>query len=137
MHQPDTFFVYGTLRPGQYNFDVVDHLTVRTQPATVAGVELLHKRPLPFPYARLHPTAVTVGDLLQFPDRDELADAIQRLDALEGYFPDDPTRSHYLRERIEARTEHGELVEAWIYVAAHPSTLVGAQPIPSGDWLGR
>ena len=34
MHQPDTFFVYGTLRPGQYNFDVVDHLTVRTQPAT-------------------------------------------------------------------------------------------------------
>ena len=55
------------------------------------------------------------------------------LDEIEGYRPNEPERSLYLRVRTDVRLESGETREAWAYFYNAP--LGRAERIPSGDYL--
>ncbi len=129
--QPNTFFVYGTLRPGQWNFRLIAPQVVETMPATLHD-HVLYGRRLPFPYAVPGPGRV-VGDVLVVnPTR--MPEALRILDALEGY-AGEGRRNHYERRPVSVITARGPRA-AWVYLAGiGASRLSPTQLIPTGDWL--
>jgi gamma-glutamylcyclotransferase (GGCT)/AIG2-like uncharacterized protein YtfP len=58
---------------------------------------------------------------------------LKALDAIEGYRPEDPDRSLYIRAATGVTLADGRTEMAWVYFYNAP--LGGAQPIPSGDYL--
>jgi gamma-glutamylcyclotransferase (GGCT)/AIG2-like uncharacterized protein YtfP len=62
------------------------------------------------------------------------ADAVlHALDEIEGYRPDEPDASLYLRCETPRTFDDGRLADAWVYFYNAP--LGGAQRIDSGDYL--
>ena len=87
-------FVYGTLRPRQGNYRrLLACRTVRESPATAKGLALYGTG---FPYAVPQPRARIVGDLITI-EPALYREVLAELDALEGYHPDRPVTSHYIR----------------------------------------
>jgi len=105
---------------------------VTIEPASTQG--RLYHLPAGFP-AMVEDTEGTVyGEAMTFPDIDE---TLARLDVLEGYRPDSPGRSLFLR-RVQAVTllESGETVPAYCY-RWRGLLPEGAVHIPSGRWSRR
>jgi gamma-glutamylcyclotransferase (GGCT)/AIG2-like uncharacterized protein YtfP len=62
------------------------------------------------------------------------ADVVLRaLDEIEGYRPEAPDASLYLRREARATLDDGRVAEVWVYFYNAP--LGGAQRIESGDYL--
>lgn len=55
------------------------------------------------------------------------------LDEIEGYRPDDPDRSLYVRSPADVTLPDGSVASAWVYFYNAP--LGQAPQIPSGDYL--
>ncbi len=129
--QPNAFFVYGTLRPEQWNFHLIAPLVIETTRATLHD-HVLYGRRLPFPYAVPGPGRV-VGDLL-IVDPARMPEALCILDALEGY-AGEGRPNHYERRPVSVTTVRGTR-PAWVYLAGiGASRLSPNQVIPTGDWL--
>jgi gamma-glutamylcyclotransferase (GGCT)/AIG2-like uncharacterized protein YtfP len=64
---------------------------------------------------------------------DDPAHVLPILDDIEGYTPDDPDHSLYIRGRVPVTLDDGRRVDAWVYFYNAP--LGQAQQIPSGDYL--
>ncbi|WP_327182935.1 gamma-glutamylcyclotransferase family protein [Streptomyces sp. NBC_01334] len=151
------FFVYGTLRPGEVNHDLLLRgRTLREEPARLAGA-VLYQGP-GYPYAVEEPGGTVAGELVT-PLPRAYARLLAELDRLEEYVPGDPRN---LYERVEREValpsvtvatdgdEEGEegavlgsgapVVRAWVYVAA-PAVAdrlrARGKLIESGDWLTR
>ncbi|MFH0175879.1 gamma-glutamylcyclotransferase family protein [Streptomyces cacaoi] len=151
------FFVYGTLRPGEVNHDLLLRgRTLREEPARLAGA-VLYQGP-GYPYAVEEPGGTVAGELVT-PLPRAYARLLAELDRLEEYVPGDPRN---LYERVEREVQvHGDAeadgygngggggavrgggvtpVRAWVYVAA-PAVADGLRArgklIESGNWLAR
>jgi gamma-glutamylcyclotransferase (GGCT)/AIG2-like uncharacterized protein YtfP len=147
MHaQPDAdeylpIFVYGTLRPGQENYDrFVLGKTTREVPAMLADHAMFVLDGYPC-ITEDTGAGDVIGDALYLSP--ELFPAVlAALDRLEGYTPGDAS-SPYLRVRRSVRTGKGDTGEplrtslAWVYVAGEPALLRrrACDPVPGGDWL--
>ena len=94
-------FVYGTLRPGGSNHDLLECATSTVAPATAAGLALYSNASGTYPYATPHPDSQIAGALITVP-HGEWPAIVARLDMLEGYDPH-TDNGHYLRRR---RTIH-------------------------------
>jgi gamma-glutamylcyclotransferase (GGCT)/AIG2-like uncharacterized protein YtfP len=70
------------------------------------------------------------GEVFELLDRDEVLAA---LDDIEGYRPDDPDSSLYIRSLVPVRLPEGVTEQAWIYFYNAP--LGKAPRIESGDYL--
>jgi gamma-glutamylcyclotransferase (GGCT)/AIG2-like uncharacterized protein YtfP len=113
------FFVYGTLKRGEPNYErLLRDRTLAEEDAVLEPAAMYTAGPYPF--------LVTAADLLPTPQAQvsgqlmtihpELYDqTLQQLDELEEYDPADP-RSMYLRRDISV-TCAGQPRRAWIYVA--------------------
>lgn len=157
------FFVYGTLRPGEVNHDLLLRgRTLREEPARLAGA-VLYQGP-GYPYAVEEPGGTVAGELVT-PLPRAYARLLAELDRLEEYVPGDPRN---LYERVEREVTvppvttvarggdgrgdgrgdgegavlrgAGPVVRAWVYVAA-PAVAdrlrARGKLIESGDWLTR
>ncbi|WP_405768914.1 gamma-glutamylcyclotransferase [Streptomyces sp. NBC_00080] len=157
------FFVYGTLRPGEVNHDLLLRgRTLREEPARLAGA-VLYQGP-GYPYAVEEPGGTITGELVTPLPRTYVR-LLAELDRLEEYVPGDPRN---LYERVEREVaappvttaprggdgrgdgdgEEGgavlrgasPVVRAWVYVAA-PAVAdrlrARGKLIESGDWLTR
>ncbi|HEX7085703.1 MAG TPA: gamma-glutamylcyclotransferase family protein [Vicinamibacterales bacterium] len=84
----------------------------------------------------LYPAAVpSEGDRI-YGEVFELADpasVLAALDEIEGYRPDEPDTSLYVRRLVPVQFDDGSTVEAWAYFYNAP--LGSAPKIPSGDYL--
>ncbi|MEU9306306.1 gamma-glutamylcyclotransferase family protein [Streptomyces sp. NPDC048256] len=90
------FFVYGTLRPGEVNHDLLLRgRTLREEPARLAGA-VLYQGP-GYPYAVEEPGGTVAGELVT-PLPRAYARLLAELDRLEEYVPGDPRN---LYERVE------------------------------------
>ncbi|MEU0601943.1 gamma-glutamylcyclotransferase family protein [Streptomyces sp. NPDC006393] len=139
-HGPLPFFVYGTLRPGERNHDLLLRGRTRTEePARLTGAAL-YEGP-GFPYAVEEPGGVGVvrGELVTArPETYE--ELLGVLDRLEGYVVGDP-RSLYERvEREVVREADETAVRAWVYVAG-PAVAArlrdGGRVVEGGAWSSR
>ncbi|QES50268.1 hypothetical protein DEJ50_23025 [Streptomyces venezuelae] len=132
------FFVYGTLRPGEYNHALfLRGRTAAEEPARLPDA-LLYQGP-GYPYAVYHPGTSVTGDLITAAPgvyRELLAD----LDRLEEYHGPGRPRNVYDRVAAEAHRADGSTVRAWVYLAAPPVARRLAETglaIPGGDWRHR
>lgn len=65
----------------------------------------------------------------------DTAAVLSALDEIEGYRPNEPDRSLYMRTLTEVRLEDGRVEKAWAYFYNAP--LGQAQRIASGDYLSH
>ena len=132
------FFVYGTLRVGQGNWDwALQGRTSREQEATFAGGALFDGGAFPYMIreAGITDEHQVIGDLMDVP-AENYAAVLDDLDNLEGY---DPQRgiNLYRRVEVDVTTADGETVRAYTYIAdSSQYGRVAALPlVASGDWL--
>jgi gamma-glutamylcyclotransferase (GGCT)/AIG2-like uncharacterized protein YtfP len=142
MSRQHPVFVYGTLRPGQGNYQrLLVGRSVRESPAIVIGLALYGTG---FPYAVPQPGARVVGELITI-NPDQYVEVLDDLDALEGYRAEQQSRSHYIRVTrsviAHCALPGGGTWEAfhtaWIYLAG-PGVRAGTLPrITDDDWLAH
>ena len=60
---------------------------------------------------------------------------LAKLDEIEGYAPDDPDHSLYVRASVPVTMDDGRRLDGWVYFYNAP--LGQAQRIASGDYLDR
>lgn len=113
------FFVYGTLKPGHFNYGrYLAGRTVEELPASLAGAAIFS--PGPFPFLTLEPDLVLPGDVargaLITVAPEQYAEALPLLDKLEGY-REGGGDNLYERLALDVETAGGPR-RAWVYVAA-------------------
>ena len=124
-------FVYGTLRPGQPNWQrLLAGRSERVVTGRLPGAVLLDCGH--YPAAVERPAAEgAVGEVVWITP-DAWSVVLEALDHLEGYDPTDPDP---LFERVDrpVETAHGA-VECWVYLAG-PMLATSARPVVAhGDW---
>ena len=140
MSRQHSVFVYGTLRPGQGNYQrLLAGRTVRESPALANGLALYGRG---FPYAVPQSGARTVGNLITI--RPHLyREVLTDLDQLEGYQPNRRAGNHYIRSARSViatiSTSNSGTWEAfhtaWIYLARPDIDTTGMPRIADDDWL--
>lgn len=119
----DRLFVYGTLRRGsdnQYARLLAERGTF-VSTATVPG-RVYDFGPYPGAAASDGPNEQVHGEVLQFDD----PQLLPLLDEYEG--------EEYVRTRVAAQLESGDVVECWIYWY---TSIPRGRLIESGDWFRR
>jgi gamma-glutamylcyclotransferase (GGCT)/AIG2-like uncharacterized protein YtfP len=126
-------FVYGTLKPGEINYQRYCVLQVVEEKRAIAIGQLYDLR-LGYPAMTLGESQVQ-GFLLTFAD----ASILRYLDELEDYDPNrKPEENEYNRQQIEVYDLQGRsLGLAWAYLMTleQVQSLKGVL-IPSGSWTG-
>jgi gamma-glutamylcyclotransferase (GGCT)/AIG2-like uncharacterized protein YtfP len=125
----DLVFFYGTLMAG---FDRRRRAGIDSK-LTYLGRGSIHAALFDlgiYPAAVPAPDAVVWGELYEASDAPAVLAA---LDEIEGYRPDDPDRSLYVRSRAAVVLPDRHSESAWVYFYNAP--LGQAQRIPSGDYL--
>ncbi|KAB7844989.1 gamma-glutamylcyclotransferase family protein [Streptomyces mobaraensis] len=134
---PLPVFVYGTLRRGGVNYDAfLRGRTAGEVPALLAGA-VLYEGP-GYPFAVSAPAGEIRGELMTLAPAGRAA-VLAALDELEGHRPGDPGNL-YDRVVRDVRTERGETVRAWVYLAAERvARRLRAEGVrvPGGDWPHR
>ena len=127
--QPHALFVYGTLKQGLSNYHLIAAFVRTAIPATIRG-RLYDVGPFP---ALAVDDEVVHGEVLTV-EPIALPHLLAILDDLEGYYPDDPTGSMYVRRIVTAATGDGGAVEAHAYF--YNRDPAGLRHLPGGLWSG-
>ena len=84
----------------------------------------------------LYPAAVPAPDRRVWGEVYEVTDiesVLPALDGIEGFTPQQPDQSLYVRDRVEVTMADGSAAQAWVYFYNAP--LGRARRIASGDYL--
>ena len=112
-------FTYGTLKPGEERFYIIEPYLSSTKNAKLYGVQLWDLGAFP---GITKGDEVVEGTLLEFPE--EHADRIlHTLDRIEGYNEIDPDNSLYIRKEVVVETEEGK-VKCFTYFLQNKSSKV-------------
>jgi gamma-glutamylcyclotransferase (GGCT)/AIG2-like uncharacterized protein YtfP len=131
---PQEIFVYGTLLPGQENFQTIAHIVSEWQAARTRG-RLFH---LDFGYPAMmeSDSGWVYGVLLSFKVRVE--EALEVCDMVEGYNTEDVVSSLYYRVVKPVEPTEAEPRQAWCYCWARERQEVLShfgREVTGGDWL--
>ena len=139
--QPHPFFVYGTLRPGQPGaHHLVTKKTVLIKPGRADSLSLHHLPGFLYPHAAESAGHQVIGDVI-WVHPDERRDLVERTDAYEEFYPDDPIGSEYERVLIPVTFPNPvhPAVLAWTYLARGKTRaqLTEANRVTDGNWLSE
>jgi gamma-glutamylcyclotransferase (GGCT)/AIG2-like uncharacterized protein YtfP len=129
---PINIFVYGTLKPGEVNFDRYCQNVVGIQAAIAHGT--LYDLPLGYP-AMTPGTSPVYGFLLSFAHPQILPE----LDELEDYRPDRPIeQNEYYRQKVQTfNLSHQSLGNAWAYLMEpEKAKRLKGVLLEDGQWTG-
>lgn len=131
------FFVYGTLRPGERNHDLLLRgRTTAERPALLPGAVLYEGPGHPYAVDADNPAAAVTGEAVTA-KQEEYGQLLAVLDRLEEYGgPGHPTNL-YERVSREVLLADGTPVRTWVYVAAERVARVlraGGTTVDGGDW---
>jgi gamma-glutamylcyclotransferase (GGCT)/AIG2-like uncharacterized protein YtfP len=120
--QPDLLFVYGTLHPDHAPEEMVADVKrlVLVDAATVQG-KLFQLEEYPALVVKTDSPESVPGFVFELPGNLEL---LARLDSYEGFIPEAPETSLFLRERIEATLADDTTVTAWAYLYNRQLTVL-------------
>jgi gamma-glutamylcyclotransferase (GGCT)/AIG2-like uncharacterized protein YtfP len=122
-------FFYGTLMAGfdrRRRAEIDDRLTYLGRGSISAALFDVGIYPAAVPA----PDGQVWGEVYDVKDP---AIVLAALDEIEGYTPEDPDRSLYVRTAVSVRLPDGSTTDAWVYFYNAP--LGRAQRIPSGDYF--
>ncbi|MBD2741446.1 gamma-glutamylcyclotransferase [Coleofasciculus sp. FACHB-1120] len=126
-------FVYGTLKPGECNYERYCAGKVVEEERAIAFGELFS---LPAGYPAMIPGSAEIhGFLLTFPD----STVLQTLDNLEGYDPHRPeAQNEYNRHQIETYNLSGQpLAMAWTYLMTPAQVRHQKGVLLTSGWWSR
>jgi len=125
-------FVYGTLKPGEENFDRHCQQALEIQEAIAHGT--LYALPMGYP-AMTSGDSPVYGFLLSFNDPQILVE----FDDLEDYCPDRPLeQNEYYRQKIQTFSlAHQPLSNAWVYLMESEKAKRLGVLMPEGRWTGH
>lgn len=132
-HAAVDVFVYGTLKPGEANYQRYCAGKVLSVQRAITYGQLYA---LPFGYpAMIAGDRLVYGFLLTFANADILA-ALDRLEGYDSYQP--ATENEYIRQRIETYTSNLKpLAAAWIYLMTLQQVKAASGLLlPDGWWSG-
>lgn len=122
----DYFFIYGSLRKGEYNHYFIKKDSKFISYAILSGYKLVSFGSYPAIVTSSDETDVVVGELLQITDQ-------EKIDKIEGMELD----ACYKRELKKVKLEDGSEQEAFFY--SYKKERLSEKPtfIESGDWAKR
>lgn len=127
-------FVYGTLKPGEANYQrYCAERMIESYPAVAFG--RLFELSIGYPAMTTGKRSIQ-GFVLSFPD----SQVLRELDELEDYHPERlPEKNEYQRQKIQTFSSNGQyLGMAWGYVMLPEKVeLLGGVFLPSGYWTGK
>ncbi len=132
---PMNVFVYGTLKPGEFNYPRYCEGNVLTYQDAIAYGQLYYLQARGYP-AMMTGEGTVYGVLLTFKETKPLSD----LDELEDYLPDRaPEDNEYQRQKIEIfDLDFQSLGYAWAYLMLPDRVqLLRGIPLPKGVWPGE
>jgi gamma-glutamylcyclotransferase (GGCT)/AIG2-like uncharacterized protein YtfP len=129
--QPLPIFVYGTLMIGQPNDYIWEDSIDRVEDAYFDNGCLYDLGY--YPVMTEEPHYRIKGQLIHV-KQDKFAIIIARLDALEGFDPESPLESVFMRICSAVTSLNAEILDAWTYVG-HSEHLQGLPVIEQGDWV--
>lgn len=140
------FFVYGTLRPGQQRWPVLEYVLEKPpERAELRGAALYNAGSYPFVLPTDNINDVVYGELITV-RKGKINQTRQQLDDIEGYVPGDQ-HSLFLRKKVNVLLPEGFPVEdgwvdAFVYIggnrfARYVRDNYGFRRIESGDWTKR
>ncbi len=125
-------FVYGSLRRDT-DHPMARYLQTHSQligNAIFQG-KLFDTGSFPAAIKSTNPNDQVLGELYAMKNVDRL---LEKLDNYEGFEPEKPEQSLFLRKKVEVQPSSGDkLVPAWTYLFNRPVT--DFQAIPSGDYI--
>jgi gamma-glutamylcyclotransferase (GGCT)/AIG2-like uncharacterized protein YtfP len=125
------FFVYGTLLPDQPNYDLLAEETLEQRTAYFPDGRLYDLGPYPM---LLEGDGRLVKGVVYTIKESDYPTILHRLDALEGFDPQNPSAGDYRRVERQVKLEDARSVKAWVYLGKQ-SLVSGANLIRSGDWV--
>ena len=120
-------FVYGTLKPGQYNFYHIEPWVRGSQSACVKGV-LVDLGPYP---ALIEGDGIVTGIVLTVNES-----SLAVTDRIEGHLPDE-AHCLYVRREVTITLADDSTERAWTYFFARPERLAGRPRLIVGHCDGR
>ena len=123
-------FVYGTLKPGERNYQLYCTSAVEVVEAIAYGK--LYDLPMGYPAAVFPDSYLVRGYLLTFYQ----LTVLQSLDQLEDYHPSRPkSQNLYQRHQIEVYDRHKSLGQAWTYsMSQQQIDFYGGVFVSDGWW---
>lgn len=124
-------FVYGTLRDEIKHpmSDLLQKYTLETRTASFCG-KLYDTGSFPAAISSDDESDTVYGDLYTINDPQSL---FRHLDSYEGFSPQNPSRSLFLRKKISVDLPDKNQVSSWIYL--YNRSADNLQLIPGGDYL--
>ena len=130
---PDYLFAYGTLQPGCAPAGVAT-LAAQLRPVGAGFVRGVLYDLGRYPGAVSDATSKNkiAGTVMQLPENETL---LPQLDDYEGFDPQSPATSEFVRERQIVELSDGQKLECWFY--RYNGKVDETRVIPSGLWLPR
>lgn len=129
-------FVYGSLRTGEGNNDVIAPYIESVEKITLEGFGMWSLKAFPVIFPVSDETATIVGELITLKES-TYEEAIASLDQLEGFTSQDQDRNLYNRYRSSTEV-NGNREEFYIYIGGTrlaENTDAGQYPfVRNGDW---
>ena len=126
-----SFFVYGTLLPGQPNFYYWGDAIASQETAVFSNGRLYDLGS--YPMLIEAPGESVIGALISI-DPACYQSVLARLDQLEEYDPEQPEQSSYIRAQREVVLENGRSQTAWVYIGQW-HFQPGIPIIKNGNWV--
>ena len=142
--QPLPIFVFGTLRPGQRNFEVIreEGAIEGIREGKVNGVVMLTHEKFNVPQSMevSDESQYILGDMIMLSKDSRGEETRRNLDRLEGFNSDSPSdMSSYRRVdkmvKVTNDTGEEELVKAWVYISVLVEPADPQRIFKEGDWL--
>ena len=125
-------FVYGTLRRGEHNHDILKNRMLMLENACATDMALYSLGAYPM---MIRANGIVRGELI-FLQPFLYDDILRTLDQLEGYRPDSDEYGLYRRELIPIESNHyNRTLLAWAYVGNKKSVYEFCPHIVDGDWV--
>lgn len=129
------FFVYGTLRAGEYNATLLRGTIARSRLAKLNGAQMFDLGPYPM-IIESEAQHEVWGELVEI-EADKYAAILKSLDRLESVNGADPENPAALYRRLRRQIiVEEEQIEAWVYFGREAIARRGCL-LAGGDWVGR
>lgn len=132
-------FTYGSMQPGEANWNRIERYVESVEPARMDGISLYTVETDQYAHAAERNGHAAVGTLVRFTEDAPWQTILRDLDMFRSFYHDLPRSSDYARIARPVETATKNVNRVWVYVArgAHKARLDGLDALPAAEWTPR